>query len=224
MTVYLQGEQLLFAIQGEDLPPSSETSSYAVWLTGPGGKARRSATSRSARTARWASRGRAEKDLEAFPKCTPRTRRRDVAGELGGPQAAAQGGALRQAARRPADRPAVPRQAADGAGSRAGARSTTSASTIPAATSAADASAVTWNAWANASSAICPGAPNAALSLPGVVAVDRGREGAEQAEPERAAELVARVVIAEAMPARSGGAAPTTTRSAASWPGRSRGG
>src|SRR5215208_4703297 len=70
MTVYLQGEQqLLFALQAQDLPPSTESSSYAVWLTGPGGKARRLGfTNPVGEDGRLGIQGPSEKDLAAFPR------------------------------------------------------------------------------------------------------------------------------------------------------------
>jgi hypothetical protein len=70
MTVYLQGEdRLLFALQAQDLPPSTENTSYAVWLTGPGGKARRLGfTNPVGEDGRLGIQGPSEKDLAAFPK------------------------------------------------------------------------------------------------------------------------------------------------------------
>ena len=70
MTVFLQGEdQLLFALQAQDLPPSTGTSSYAVWLTGPGAKARRLGfTNPVGEDGRLGIQGPSEKDLAAFPQ------------------------------------------------------------------------------------------------------------------------------------------------------------
>ena len=69
MTVYLQGEQLQFALQGQNLPPSSQDSSYAVWLTGPGGKARRLGfTNPVGEDGKLGIQGPSEKDLAEFPK------------------------------------------------------------------------------------------------------------------------------------------------------------
>jgi hypothetical protein len=69
MTVYLQGEQLLFALQGQNLPPSSEQAAYAVWLTGPGDKARRLGfTNPVGEDGALGIQGPSEKDLQAFPK------------------------------------------------------------------------------------------------------------------------------------------------------------
>jgi hypothetical protein len=69
MTVYLQGEQLLFALQGQNLPPSSQNAAYAVWLTGPGGKARRLGfTNPVGEDGKLGIQGPSEKDLADFPK------------------------------------------------------------------------------------------------------------------------------------------------------------
>jgi hypothetical protein len=69
MTVYLQGDQLLFAIQGEQLPASGASDSYAVWLTGPGPKARRLGfTDPVGKDGKLGIQGPGEKDLSAFPK------------------------------------------------------------------------------------------------------------------------------------------------------------
>jgi hypothetical protein len=69
MTVYLQGEQLLFALQGENLPPSSENAAYAVWLTGPGSKARRLGfTNPVGEDGKLGIQGPSEKDLANFPR------------------------------------------------------------------------------------------------------------------------------------------------------------
>jgi hypothetical protein len=69
MTVYLQGEQLLFALQGQNLPPSSETAAYAVWLTGPGDKARRLGfTNPVGENGELGIQGPGENDLDAFPQ------------------------------------------------------------------------------------------------------------------------------------------------------------
>jgi hypothetical protein len=68
MTVYLQGEQLLFALQGENLPPTDETSSYAIWLTGPGDKARVLGYVAVGEDGALGIQGPTDKDLEAFPQ------------------------------------------------------------------------------------------------------------------------------------------------------------
>jgi hypothetical protein len=39
MTLFLLGQQLGFQIEGQDVPPNKSTDRYAVWFTGPGGKA-----------------------------------------------------------------------------------------------------------------------------------------------------------------------------------------
>jgi hypothetical protein len=70
MTVFLQGEdQLLFALQAENLPPSTDNSSYAVWLTGPGDKARRLGfTNPVGEDGKLGIQGPSEKDVAAFPQ------------------------------------------------------------------------------------------------------------------------------------------------------------
>jgi hypothetical protein len=70
MTVYLQGDdQLLFALQAEDLPPSTQNTSYAVWLTGPGSKARRLGfTNPVGDDGKLGIQGPSEKDFAAFPR------------------------------------------------------------------------------------------------------------------------------------------------------------
>ena len=69
MTVFLQGEQLLFALQGTQLPANGAKDSYAVWLTGPGSKARRLGfTDPVGADGKLQIQGPGEKDLTAFPK------------------------------------------------------------------------------------------------------------------------------------------------------------
>jgi hypothetical protein len=70
MTVFLQGDdQLLFALQAENLPASTQNSSYAVWLTGPGGKARRLGfTDPVGEDGKLGIQGPSQKDLAAFPQ------------------------------------------------------------------------------------------------------------------------------------------------------------
>ena len=69
MTVFLQGEQLLFALQGAQLPANGAKDSYAVWLTGPGSKARRLGfTDPVGADGKLQIQGPGEKDLTAFPK------------------------------------------------------------------------------------------------------------------------------------------------------------
>jgi hypothetical protein len=69
MTVYLQGEQLLFALQGEDLPASTDNAAYAVWLTGPGDKARRLGFTNPVGTdGKLGIQGPSEKDVANFPR------------------------------------------------------------------------------------------------------------------------------------------------------------
>ncbi len=69
MTVYLQDRQLLFALQGQDLPPSAGNAAYAVWLTGPGAKARRLGfTDPVGADGKLGIQGPSQKDLADFPK------------------------------------------------------------------------------------------------------------------------------------------------------------
>ena len=69
MTVYLQGDQLLFALQGQDLPQSSGNAAYAVWLTGPGDRARRLGfTNPVGADGKLGIQGPSEKDVASFPK------------------------------------------------------------------------------------------------------------------------------------------------------------
>ena len=69
MTVYLQDRQLLFALQGENLPPSAGNAAYAVWLTGPGAKARRLGfTDPVGADGKLGIQGPSQKDLADFPK------------------------------------------------------------------------------------------------------------------------------------------------------------
>jgi Anti-sigma-K factor rskA/Sigma-70, region 4 len=69
MTVYLQNDQLLFALQGERLPPSGQNDAYAVWFTGPGDKARRLGfTNPVGDDGKLGIQGPSQKDVESFPK------------------------------------------------------------------------------------------------------------------------------------------------------------
>jgi Anti-sigma-K factor rskA/Sigma-70, region 4 len=69
LTVFLQGDRLLFALQGENLPPSSRNSAYAVWFTGPGDKARRLGfTNPVGEDGKLGIQGPSEKDVADFPK------------------------------------------------------------------------------------------------------------------------------------------------------------
>jgi hypothetical protein len=69
MTVYLQSGQLLFALEAQGVPANTASTSYAVWLTGPGGKARRLGfTEPVAEDGQLGIQGPSEKDLAAFPK------------------------------------------------------------------------------------------------------------------------------------------------------------
>jgi hypothetical protein len=69
MTLYLQEQQLLFALEAQDVPPSGPGAAYAVWFTRPGGKARRLGfTNPVGEDGRLGIQGPSDKDLEAFPK------------------------------------------------------------------------------------------------------------------------------------------------------------
>src|SRR5829696_386883 len=69
MTVFLQGGQLLFALQGQKLPANRGNDSYAVWLTGPGPKARRLGyTDPVGKDGKLGIQGPGQSDLAAFPQ------------------------------------------------------------------------------------------------------------------------------------------------------------
>jgi hypothetical protein len=69
MALFLQDQQLLFALEAQDVPPSAPGAAYAVWFTGPGGKARRLGfTNPVGEDGRLGIQGPGQKDLEAFPK------------------------------------------------------------------------------------------------------------------------------------------------------------
>jgi Sigma-70, region 4 len=69
MALFIQDKQLLFALEAQDVPPSSEGSAYAVWVTAPGKKARRLGFTDPVGTdGRLGIQGPSEKDLAAFPK------------------------------------------------------------------------------------------------------------------------------------------------------------
>jgi len=70
MTVYLQGEdQLLFELVAENVPPTGDRAAYAVWLTGPGAKARRLGfTDPVGEDGALGIQGPSQKDLARFPK------------------------------------------------------------------------------------------------------------------------------------------------------------
>jgi hypothetical protein len=69
MTVYLQDEQLLFALEAQDVPPSAEQAAYAVWFTRAGGKPRRLGfTNPVGADGRLGIQGPSEKDLADFPR------------------------------------------------------------------------------------------------------------------------------------------------------------
>lgn len=70
MTVYLQGEdQLLFELVAENVPPTGDRAADAVWLTGPGAKARRLGfTDPVGEDGALGIQGPSQKDLARFPK------------------------------------------------------------------------------------------------------------------------------------------------------------
>ncbi len=69
MTVFLQDGSLLFALEAQNVPPSGNRAAYAVWFTGPGGKARRLGfTNPVGEDGRLGIQGPSEKDTEDFPK------------------------------------------------------------------------------------------------------------------------------------------------------------
>jgi Sigma-70, region 4 len=69
LSLYLEQGQLLFALEAQDVPPSAPRASYAVWFTGPGGKARRLGfTNPVGADGRLGIQGPSDNDLAAFPK------------------------------------------------------------------------------------------------------------------------------------------------------------
>jgi hypothetical protein len=70
MTVYLQGtDQLLFELQARDVPPGGDDGAYAVWLTGPGTRARRLGfADRVGQDGVLGIQGPSERDLARFPR------------------------------------------------------------------------------------------------------------------------------------------------------------
>jgi len=68
MTVYLQGDRLLFELVASDLPPNGTSSAYAIWLTGPGDKVRRLGFATVGANGRLGIQGPSDKDLAAFPE------------------------------------------------------------------------------------------------------------------------------------------------------------
>lgn len=71
MTLYLQGNRLLFALIAQGLAPSGTSSAYAVWLTGPGDAVRRLGFATAGRDDSLGIQGPSEKDVAAFPKLYP---------------------------------------------------------------------------------------------------------------------------------------------------------
>src|SRR5829696_6236095 len=68
MTVYVQGDRLLFELVASDLPPSGTSSAYAIWLTGPGDKVRRLGFATVGANGRLGIQGPSDKDLANFPQ------------------------------------------------------------------------------------------------------------------------------------------------------------
>jgi len=68
MTVFVQGDRLLFELVAQGLAPSGTTSAHAVWLTGPGDKARRLGFATVGEDGKLGIQGPSEKDLTAFPR------------------------------------------------------------------------------------------------------------------------------------------------------------
>jgi hypothetical protein len=70
MTVYLQGrDRLLFELRAENVPPSGGGAAYAVWLTGPGDRARRLGfTDAVGADGKLGIQGPGDEDLARFPK------------------------------------------------------------------------------------------------------------------------------------------------------------
>ena len=69
MTLYVQDQRLLFALEGSNVPPSRQGAAYAVWFTGPGDRAHRLGfTNAVGQDGRLAIQGPSEKDLDEFPK------------------------------------------------------------------------------------------------------------------------------------------------------------
>jgi hypothetical protein len=69
MTLYLQEQRLLFAIEAQNVPPSGPNAAYAVWFAGPGAKVRRLGfTNPVGADGRLGIQGPSDKDVDAFPK------------------------------------------------------------------------------------------------------------------------------------------------------------
>jgi len=68
MTIYLQGDRLLFELVASDLPPNGTSSAYAIWLTGPGDKVRRLGFATVGANGRLGIQGPSDKDLANFPQ------------------------------------------------------------------------------------------------------------------------------------------------------------
>jgi Sigma-70, region 4 len=69
MTVYLQGDRLLFELVAQNVPPSAGDSAYAIWFTGPGDRARRLGfTNPVGADGKLGIQGPSESELAGFPK------------------------------------------------------------------------------------------------------------------------------------------------------------
>src|SRR5829696_1925090 len=68
MTIYLEGDRLLFELVASDLPPNGTSSAYAIWLTGPGDKVRRLGFATVGANGRLGIQGPSDKDLANFPQ------------------------------------------------------------------------------------------------------------------------------------------------------------
>lgn len=69
MTVLLEGRQLLFTLEAQGVPPSRAGAAYAVWFTGPRGRARRLGfTNPVGQDGRLGIQGPGNDDLDAFPR------------------------------------------------------------------------------------------------------------------------------------------------------------
>ena len=109
MTVYLQDGQLLFALEARNVPPSGARAAYAVWFTGPGGKAHRLGfTNPVGEDGQLGIQGPSEKDARRLPQAVRDVRAGGrLPGDLRDREAAErQGDPQRQAAQGPLGTPA----------------------------------------------------------------------------------------------------------------------
>ena len=69
MLVFVQDNQLLFQLRARNVPPNGRRSAYAVWFTGPGGRARRLGyTDPVGKNGRLGIQGPSDADLGIFPQ------------------------------------------------------------------------------------------------------------------------------------------------------------